>query len=86
MQYKCVRGTAHLTVAKSSEIDDAVAEIASILNRETVGGWEFDNVFPLSLTKNAAVGGIGARMNNFFGGDSLADGEYTVNVYVFKKP
>ena len=64
MQYKCVRGTAHLTVATSKEIDDAVAEIASILNQETVGGWELDTIFPLSLTKDAKVGGMKTRMSS----------------------
>ncbi len=86
MQYKCVRGAAHLTVANSKEIDDRVAEIANIFNQETVGGWEYDSYFPLSLTKDAKLGGMKNRLSNAFGGDSMMDGEYTINVYVFKKP
>ena len=85
MQYKCVRGAAHLTVANSKEIDDRVSEIAGVINRETVGGWEFDSVFPLSLTKDSRLGGMKNRLSNFVGGDSMADGEYNINVYVFRQ-
>lgn len=84
MQYKCVRGTIQLNVANSNEIDDAVASIAELINRETVGGWEYDSMFPLSVTKVAASGGIRGRLAGLV--DTMADGDYTINVYVFKKP
>ena len=84
MQYKCVRGTIHLTVANSKDIDDAVASVAELINRETVGGWEYDSMFPLEITKSAKAGGIRSRLSGIF--DSMEDGDYTVNVYVFRKP
>lgn len=85
MQYKCVRGTIHFSVTNSNEIDDMVASIADLINRETVGGWEYDSMFPLTITKNHAnAKGLKARFDGW--ADTMSDGEYTINVYVFRKP
>lgn len=83
MQYKCVRGDSSLTISNSNEVDFAISRIADIINREAKDGWEFDSMFPINVTKIAASGGLRGRFASL--GDDMADGDYTYNVYVFKK-
>ncbi len=83
MQYKTVAGTAHFTVANKQELDDTVASIADTINREITGGWEFVGMWPVSATIDHKMSkGFMARHFD----SEMADGEYTVNMMVFRKP
>lgn len=83
MQYKTVAGTAHFTVADKKELDDRVAAIADTINRELTGGWEFVGMYPVSATIDHKMSS--SFMQRHLGG-GYEDGNYTVNMMVFRKP
>ena len=83
MQYKTVAGTAHFTVANKNELDDRVASIAETINREITGGWEFVGMYPISATIDHKMSSSFLKRHLDL---DLQDGEYTVNMMVFRKP
>ena len=52
-QYKTVAGPVGLTITKKEAYADAVKQYASIIDRETVGGWKLDCIQQIPVTKKA---------------------------------
>lgn len=52
-QYKTVAGPVGLTITKKESYADAVKQYASIIDRETVGGWKLDCIQQIPVTKKA---------------------------------
>lgn len=56
-RYKCVPGPTNLTIKslKKELLDEAIGEYGDIIDSETVGGWEFDGMYPVQITKAAEI-------------------------------
>lgn len=81
-QYKTVAGPITTNITSGKDFEDAIARQADIINRECVGGWEFYNIYPMSVTKKAS--GIKNRLMNALALD-LEDGTYNAMMLVFRK-
>jgi len=51
-QYKTVAGPVGLTVNKNDNFGDGVSQYSSIIQSESVGGWELDSIHEIPVTKN----------------------------------
>ena len=51
-QYKTVAGPVGLTVSKNTNYTDGVTTYADIIARESYGGWVFDSIHEIPVTKN----------------------------------
>ncbi len=56
-RYKCVPGPTNLTIKsmKRELLEEAIGEYGIIIERETVGGWELDGMYPVQVTKAAEI-------------------------------
>ncbi len=56
-RYKCVPGPANLTIKsmKKELLEEAIGDYGVIIEKETVGGWELDGMYPVQVTKAAEV-------------------------------
>lgn len=52
MQYKTVAGPVGLMIKKKDSYEDAVRTYASIIDRESVGGWELLLIQEIPVTKD----------------------------------
>jgi hypothetical protein len=51
-QYKTVAGPVGLTISQNDSYSDAVAQYATIINREAVDGWKLDCIQEIPVTKS----------------------------------
>lgn len=51
-QYKTVAGPVGLTINKNDSYSDGVSRYASIIESESIGGWELDSIHEIPVTKN----------------------------------
>jgi hypothetical protein len=50
-QYKTVAGPVGLTISQKESYADAVKQYASIIDRESVGGWKLDCIQQIPVTQ-----------------------------------
>ncbi len=81
MQYKTVAGPIGLVINKNDSYESAVRQYASIIDRETVGGWELILIQEVPVTKNK---GCLAGCLSMFGLASAYE-TITFNMLVFAK-
>ena len=83
MQYKTVMGNANFYASSRSDLEYSVNRLADTINKEAVDGWEFHSMYLMSATVDHTLAtDLKSRAIGRFAGE---DGDYTVNVMVFKK-
>lgn len=83
MQYKTVMGMANFLASSRNDLEYSVSCLADTINREAKDGWEFHGMYPMSaLVDHTLALDLKSRALGRLAGE---DGEYTVNVMVFKK-
>ena len=76
IQYKSVPGPVGLTIGKNEDYTSAVKQYAAIIDREAVGGWKFECIRKLPVTKKAGC------IASLFGHEDIT---MYVNMLVFSK-
>jgi hypothetical protein len=63
VQYKTVAGPVGLTISAKESYSDAVKQYASIIDKETVGGWVLDCIqqIPVTQKPGCLAGLFGAK-------------------------
>jgi len=83
MQYKTVMGTAEFVCPSREDLKYSISSMANMINKEANDGWEFHGMYPLSARIDHTLAtDLKSRALGRFAGE---DGDYTVNVLVFKK-
>ena len=49
-EYKCISAPMNIIIKKQSDMDQAVADFANIINNETTQGWEFYSMEQIATT------------------------------------
>ena len=76
IQYKSVPGPVGITISKNDDYASAVKQYAAIIDREAVGGWKFECIRKLPVTKKAGC------IASLFGHEDIT---LYVNMIVFSK-
>ena len=82
MQYKTVPATAHITASSVEELESRVRYVADKINEEAKNGWEFVGMYPVSGTVNHK---LSSNLSQRFLNSGYDDGNYTMNMMVFRK-
>lgn len=82
MRYKTIPGIAHISASSMDELENRVRFIADAINKEANDGWEFVGMYPVSGTIDHK---LSSNLTQRLLGGGYADGDYKVNVLVFKK-
>ena len=84
MQYKTVMGSAKFLASSKSELEYSVGRLANIINKEASEGWELFGMYPMSaVIDHTLASDLKSRALGRLTGE---DGDYTINVMVFRKP
>lgn len=76
IQYKSVPGPVGITISRKEDFASAVKQYASIIDRESVGGWKFECIRKIPVTKKAGC------LASLFGKE---DTTLYMNILVFSK-
>ena len=76
IQYKSVPGPVGITISRKEDFASAVKQYASIIDRESVGGWKFECIRKIPVTKKAGC------LASLFGKE---DTTLYMNMLVFSK-